>query len=362
VSGECRSKFDLTGAIAQVSVILILKIWNKSALENKTIKVVPMKAIVIDRFGSAEELHSADVAIPVPGKNEVLVHVKAVGINPVDFKVRRGTLFFLSGRDFPKIIGGDFAGEVEDTDSGITAFKAGDPVYGMVNAFRGGAYAEYLRVPVHNIARKPERLTFEVAASMPIAALTALQGLRDKGGMTSGMSVLVNGSSGGVGNFAVQIAKAFETKITGVCSTNNVEFSKELGADEVIDYRKTEINTVDAQFDIVFDAVSNLSVQTAKRLLKKSGTYVCTLPTAGKVIMSLVSSVFGSRKISMVMVKARTADLEMLNEMIEQGRLRPVIDKIFPMNEMAEAHRLIETGHTRGKLVVRIDEAADAKK
>jgi NADPH:quinone reductase-like Zn-dependent oxidoreductase len=272
----------------------------------------------------------------------------------VDYKVREGGLKFLSGTSFPKILGGDFSGEVEAVGKEIKTVAPGDQVYGMINPYKGGAYAEFLTCKETSIAKKPSKLTFEEAASLPIAALTALQGLRDHGSLAEHMSVLVNGSTGGVGSFAVQIAKAFKSRVTGVCSTKNIELLQKLGADSVIDYTKTDLKNLDSTYDLIFDAVSYMSVSLTRKLLKKGGAYVGTLPSPSKMIAYVWSLLAGSKKIKTIMVKNRKEDLEVLNDLIQKDALKPFLEKIYPFTEMAEAHRHVEDGHTRGKIVVKM--------
>ncbi len=310
-----------------------------------------MKAVVIRRYGSAEVLQSEDVAQPQIQPNQLLVKVHASSVNPIDWKTRQGMLSLLSGNNFPLILGFDLAGEVVAVGSQVRSFQPGDTVYGCAN-FPGGAYAEFAAVPENLIAPKPTNLTFEEAATVPLAALTALQALRDQGNIKSSQTVLINGASGGVGMFAVQIAKALGTEVTGVCSTRNLEFVKSLGADRVIDYTQEDFTADRVQYDIIFDAVGKRSLSKCKRVLKPEGIYISTLPTPEVLIQSLLTAFFPGQKAKFVIERPNTEDLVYLKELIEAGKVRTVIDRSFPLAELAAAHSYSESERTVGKIAI----------
>ncbi len=310
-----------------------------------------MKAIVIRRYGSAEVLQYEDVAQPQIKPNQLLVKVHASSVNPIDWKTRQGMLSLLTVNQFPLILGFDVAGEVVAVGSQVTGFQIGDAVYGS-NSFPGGAYAEFAAVPENLIAPKPKNLSFEEAATVPLAALTALQALRDQGNIKSSQTVLINGASGGVGMFAVQIAKALGTEVTGVCSSKNLEFVKSLGADRVIDYTKEDFTDNSGQYDIILDAVGKRSLSNCKRVLTPNGIYISTLPTPEVFIQSLLTAFFPGQKAKFVIERPNTEDLVYLKELIETGKMRTVIDRSFPLAELAAAHSYSESERTVGKIAI----------
>ena len=228
-----------------------------------------MKAVVINRYGAADVLEYREVEKPAINDDEILVEVYASSVNPVDWKVRQGQLKIITGKKFPRILGCDFSGKIAEIGKNIKNYKVGDEIYGMVSALKGGAYAEYVKVSLENILAKPRNLDFEQAAAVPLAGLTALQSLRNLGKIKQGDRVLINGCSGGVGSFAIQIAKSFDANVTGICSSKNIEFSKNLGADNVIDYTRKNILERDETYDIFFDVVGNQSFSQIKKLLTK---------------------------------------------------------------------------------------------
>ncbi|HYW20339.1 MAG TPA: NAD(P)-dependent alcohol dehydrogenase [Nodularia sp. (in: cyanobacteria)] len=310
-----------------------------------------MKAVVIRRYGSAEVLQYEDVAQPPIKPNQLLVKVHASSVNPIDWKTRQGMLSWLTGNQFPLILGFDVAGEVVAIGSQVTGFQPGDAVYGSTS-FPGGADAEFAAVQENLIAPKPSNLTFEEAATVPLAALTALQALRDQGNIKSSQTVLINGAAGGVGMFAVQIAKVFGAEVTGVCSTKNLEFVKSLGADRVIDYTQEDFTENSGQYDIIFDAVGKRSLSNCKRVLKPNGIYISTLPSPEVLIQSVLTAFFPGQKAKFVIEMPNTQDLVYLKELIEAGKMRTVIDQSFPLAELAAAHSYSESERTVGKIAI----------
>jgi len=313
-----------------------------------------MKAAVISRYGSPDVLEIKEISKPEIGKDDILIEVHATSVNPVDWKIRSGSLKILTGRKFPKILGGDIAGIVVDKGQNVTLFNEGDEVFGKLNAFRGGAYAEYASVRSDQIAFKPRNLNFNEAATLPLAGLTAIQSLLDLGGLKKGKRVLINGASGGVGVVAVQFSKALNATVTGVCSSRNEELVKSLGADNVVDYNTVDISEMDQKFDIFFDVVAKSSFGKAKKVLDKGGIYITTVPNFTVMILGPVLNLFSSRKMEKIMVKSNPGQLKLMKEMVEAGDIVPIIDKVFTLSEIADAHREAEKGRTVGKIVVSI--------
>jgi NADPH:quinone reductase-like Zn-dependent oxidoreductase len=314
-----------------------------------------MKAIFYHRYGPPEVLEYGELPEPKIAERQLLVKVHAASVNPVDWKFRSGKprIPFLK---LPRIPGLDIAGEVVRVGNAVSRFKTGDAVYGMLSAFSGGGCAEYAVVPERNTAIKPRNLIFEEAAAVPVAAMTALQALRDHGRIKRGDRVLINGASGGVGSFAVQIAKSFGAEVTAVTSRKNMDFVKGLGADRIVDYTAEDFTKSDSSFDIIFDPVASRSFTECKPRLSPKGVYISTLPSLDTILRIVIGSIVGGKRARLVNLQARTSDLELLTEWIEAGQIHPMIDRTFPLSNTAEAHALSETGHARGKIVIRISD------
>jgi NADPH:quinone reductase-like Zn-dependent oxidoreductase len=321
-----------------------------------------MKAIRYHRYGAPDVLEYVDVERPVPGDDEVLLRVRAASVNPLDWHFVRGAPFlmrFMAGLRRPKDprLGADLAGVVEAVGRNVTQFRPGDEVFGAAK----GAYAEYTCARGDKIAPKPANASFEQAAAVPVAGLTALQALRDKGHLQPGQSVLVNGAAGGVGTFAVQIAKAFGAEVTAVCSTKNLDFVRALGAAHVIDYTQEDFTQSGRRFDVILDCIGNHSLTACRRVLSRRGIYVIVggpdrgwLSPFPFILKLLLLSRFVSQKLRLVMTSLKPADLTVLKELIEAGKVTPVIDRSYPLHETAEAIRHVETKHARGKVVITI--------
>ncbi|MEO0687017.1 MAG: NAD(P)-dependent alcohol dehydrogenase [Cyanobacteria bacterium J06649_11] len=310
-----------------------------------------MKAMVIYKYGAADVLRYEEVEAPKIKPDELLVKVRAAGINPIDWKIRKGMLKVISGNKFPVILGFDFAGEVLEVGSQVENFRVGDEIYGSLSV-PGGAYAEFAAVSPKVAAVKPANISFEEAAALPVAALTALQSLRDKANIQPSQTILVNGASGGVGIFAVQIAKALGAEVTGVSSSKNLDFVKSLGADFTIDYTEQDFTQNQVQYDIIFDAVGKQIFDNCKKVLKPNGVYVTTLPNLQNMVSIGLTSLFGNKKAKFILAQPNTADLIYLNELIEAGKLRVVIDRTYPLKELAAAHIYSESERARGKIVI----------
>ena len=314
-----------------------------------------MKAAVIDRYGPSYSFKVRQMPdLSISNDSEILVKVKASSVNPVDWKIRQGKLKLVTGMNFPKILGADFSGEVVETGSAVSQFKKGDQVYGMVRAVNGGAYAEYVKVKENHIALKPENMEAEEAAAIPLAGMTALQGLRDHGKLASGDKILVNGASGGVGTYAVQIAKAMGAQVTGVCSTRNLELVKELGATNVIDYTKEDVLKPGTKYHLIFDTHGNLSFHKAKKCLYDDGVLVSTAPSAKNMLDLGFSKLSSHKNMQIYMLNPGQSDLLDLKKLVEVGKLKSVIDRTYSIEDIAEAHEHNEGGHTRGKVAIKM--------
>jgi len=315
-----------------------------------------MKAIVIDDYGGSDRLRLAEQPEPRPAAGEVLVRVRAAAVNPVDWKIRRGDLRMFLRVRLPYIPGGDIAGEVVEIGPGVTRFKPGDQIVAFVDMMRGGGYAEAAVAKESAAALKPRSLGFAEAATLPIAGCTALQALRDKGGLAAGGSALINGGAGGVGHFGVQIAKALGVRTAATCGASNVGFVESLGADLVIDYSREDFTKRAERYDVVFDAVAMRTFGACRDVLNPGGAYVTTLPAASLLLWGAVQPVAGlfgrAKRASFLMVKQEGADLAFLGQLADEGRLKPVVSKTFPLARAGEAQEASEQGHTRGKIVL----------
>ena len=317
-----------------------------------------MKAIMYTEYGSPDVLQLMDVEKPKPKDNEVLVKIYAASANPADWHTMRAEPFLArlaNGLLRPKNprLGADLAGRVEAVGKNVTEFQAGDDVFGELPLGGMGTFAEYVCSIEDALALKPARLTFEQAASVPLAAFTALQGLRDKGQIQPGQKVLINGASGGVGHFAVQIAKSFGTEVTGVCSTRNLDMVRSIGADHIIDYTKEDFTQNGQRYDLIFDTVGNLSISGCQRALSPNG--ICSV--AGFTTMSHLFQVMllGGKKVGMMETAySNKKDLLFIKDLLEAGKVIPVIDKTFSLSEVPGAIRYLETGRARGKVVITV--------
>lgn len=312
-----------------------------------------MKAVVIREYGSPEVLQYQEVEPPKIKPDQLLVKVRATCVNPVDWKIRKGMLRLITGNKFPIILGFDLSGDVVEVGSQVTRFKPGDAIYGNVGLL-GGAYAELAAVPEKSAAPKPTNITYEEAASVPVAALTALQALRDLGHIQAGQTVLINGASGGVGTFAVQIAKALGAQVTAVCSTKNINLVKSLGADRVIDYTQQDFTQDTAQYNIILDAVGKQSFSSCKQVLKPNGIYVNTLPTPETLVQSILTAFIPGKKAKFILETPKSQDLLYLKDLIEAGKIRSVIDRTFPLQELAAAHAYSESERAVGKIAIAV--------
>jgi NADPH:quinone reductase-like Zn-dependent oxidoreductase len=327
-----------------------------------------MKAIVYHQYGSPDVLEITEVEKPTPGDDEVVLKVHAASVNPADWHLLRGTPYIARlqfGLRKPKdrVLGCDVAGQVEAVGKNVTVLKPGDEVFGSPFMHGFGAFAECVCLLEDLLAPKPATLSFEQAAAVPLAASTALQGLRDHGRIEPGHKVVIIGASGGVGTFAVQIAKSFDAEVSGVCSTRNVEMVRSLGADHVIDYTQEDFTRSGQHYDLIFQLAGTRSPSECRRALTSKGTLVQIsgesdgrwIGAVDRIIKALVLSPFVSQKMASFTVKPNKEDLQFLKQLIETGTLTPVIDMTYSLSEVPEAIRYLEEGHARGKVVVTLE-------
>jgi NADPH:quinone reductase-like Zn-dependent oxidoreductase len=347
---------------------VLIAYWRSTNDCGKTVAPTnPIKAIVYCDYG-VSNLELEDVEKPTPADDQLLVRVHAASVNPYDWHFIEGTpkIIRLMGVGLRKPkdtrVGVDFAGTVEAVGKNVTNFKPGDEVFGG----RGGAFAEYVCPrATRAVALKPANITFEQAASVNIAGVTALQAIRDKGKVEPGQKVLINGASGGVGTFAVQIAKSFGADVTGVCSTRNIDLVRSLGADHVVDYTKEDFTKSDQKYDVILDNVANHSLTDCRRVLKPNGAYVLIggggtdeqglLGGLAKALKASLLAKFVSQKMGMMMAEPSNKDLTLLADMMQSGKLKPVIDRTYKLEQVPDAIRYVEQGHARGKVVITVD-------
>jgi NADPH:quinone reductase-like Zn-dependent oxidoreductase len=361
-------KWTLLLVLGGAFVWFLIVYWTSTndCERNAATPANPMKAILNCEYG-VENLQLRDLEKPSPNENEVLVRVRAASINPVDGHMIRGSWLMrpISGMRKPKNtrFGTDFSGVVEAVGKNVTDFKPGDEVFGAKN----GAVADYVCVKADRaLVMKPNNITFEQAGSVAVAGLTALQGLRDMGRIQSGQKVLINGASGGVGTFAVQIAKAFGAEVTAVCSTRNVDLIKSIGADHVIDYTKEDFTKTDQRYDMLYDLVGNHGFSERRKILKPDG--ICVLAGVGGAgihpgswgrmlgnFLDAFLSKFTSQKFPFYIAKLTKDDLNVLRDLMQSGKVSPVIDRTSKMSETQAALRDLEEGHARGKVVITIE-------
>jgi NADPH:quinone reductase-like Zn-dependent oxidoreductase len=322
-----------------------------------------MKAIIYTEYGSPDVLQFKDVEKPVPEGNEILVKIHAASANPADWHTMRAEPFLarlVNGFFKPRNpgLGADVAGRIEAVGSAVTQFQVGDDVFGCLSLNEMSSFADYVCAREETLVLKPANISFEEAAAVPLAAFTALQGLRDKGQIQSGQKVLINGASGGVGTFAVQIARFFGAEVTGVCSTRNLDMVRSTGADHVIDYTREDFTDNGQQYDLIYCAVGNRSIADYKRALKPQGVCVIAGFTSMRrlfeyMILGPLTSKAGGKQVGLMpAMKPNQKDLAFMKELLETGKVVPVIDRRYPLSETAEAIRYLETGRARGKVII----------
>jgi 2-desacetyl-2-hydroxyethyl bacteriochlorophyllide A dehydrogenase len=314
-----------------------------------------MKAIQLTHFGAPEQLQLLDVERPKPGPRQYLIEVHASSVNPVDWKLRSGSLRPFLWPRLPVVLGFDVCGVVVERGAAATRFATGSAVYARLDSRFGGGYAQYAVASESAIAHKPNNLSDAEAATVPLAGLTALQALRDCGHLQAGQRVLIVGGMGGVGHFAVQIARAHGAHVAASCSTANVARVRELGAEHVIDYRSEPYRTFDLPYDVILDTVIAERFKVFAPLLAPHGRYVAATPSLELLLRAPLVALTSRRRIAFVMLKTSGADLEELTNLIEAGKLRPIVDRSYPLAETAAAHAYAEQGHVHGKVAVIVD-------
>lgn len=311
-----------------------------------------MKKAVITKFGDSSVISVIEADIPKLANEEVLVKVKAAALNPKDILIRKGKFKKFSGKKFPQGIGFDFSGIIEETNN--TSFQKGDAVFGMINGWHGRCCAEYVNVKATELSQKPDNISFPEAAGIPLAAQTALQALRNSGKLKSGQKVLINGASGGVGTLAIQIARELGAEVTTVSSSKNLDFCESLGSNETLSYEKIDIRKIDRQFNLFFDVFGNYDFSKVNHLLSEKGRYVTTVPKPS-IIKEQLKNPFRSKKAKLVVVKSKSSDLEWLAGKLTSDKLKSVIDKVLPLDQIKEAQEYIETKRARGKVVIDLE-------
>ena len=323
-----------------------------------------MQAIVNHTYGSPDVLKLDEVPKPIPQDDEILVKVLAAAAAAGDWHLLRADPFlvrFMFGLLKPKYktLGSDVAGRVEAVGANVKHFRPGDEVFGNLSSFGFGAFAEYVAAPESAFARKPANLSFEEAATVPVSAVTALQALRDHGGIQAGQKVLINGASGGVGTFAVQIAKAFGAEVTAVCSTGKMDLMRSIGADHIIDYTREDFTQNGQEYDLILAANGYHPISAYKRALSPTGTYVMTGGSMAQLFQAMIlgpwHSRTGDQKMVNMLMKHHQKDLLVMKELIEAGKVKPVIDRRFPLRAVADAIRYLEAGHAKGKVVITME-------
>jgi NADPH:quinone reductase-like Zn-dependent oxidoreductase len=360
-------KWSASVIFAGLVLVTLIAYWMSSNdCDHRPTPTHPMKAVTHCEYGGPDVLKVEEVEKPVPNDNQLLVKVRAAAVNPLDLTIR-GSLLFRpsSGPRKPKDtrLGVDYAGTVEAVGKNVTQFKPGDEVFGG----KTGAFAKYIGVLADRaVVLKPASMTFEQAASVPVAAITALQGLRDKGKIQAGKKVLINGASGGVGTFAVQIAKSFGTEVTGVCSTRNVDLVRSIGADHVIDYTKEDFTKSDQRYDLIFDLIGNHSFSERRRILTPNG--ICVMAGIGGAgwrdgilgrlageLNGYLRSRFTSQKFIAYIAQFNKADMSILADLMQAGKVTPVIDRTYKLSEVSRALWYLQEGHARGKVVLNLE-------
>ncbi|MEB3343812.1 NAD(P)-dependent alcohol dehydrogenase [Okeania sp.] len=311
-----------------------------------------MKAVTINRYGSIDVLEYSEIEKPQIKPEQLLVKIHASSINPVDWKIRQGQLQLLSGFNFPILLGSDLSGVIIEAGEKVENFQPGNEIYTFINPLVGGAYAEYIAIPANTAALKPKNMNYCQAAAVPVAGLTAFQALLNLGQIRPGKKVLINGVSGGVGTFAVQIAKAMKAEVIGVCSSKNITLVESLGANQVIDYNQINFTQESEQYDIVFDAVGKETFSSCENVLKSEGIYISTLPILENLPSTLFTLFMPGKKSKFVLAQPNPDDLISLGKLIEDGLVKSVIDKTYKLTEIAAAHAYSEMGRAVGKIVI----------
>jgi len=320
-----------------------------------------MKAVTYRKYGSPDVLEIQEIEKPAPRENEILIKIVAASVNPADYYILKGMGRLMGfGLINPKKqrLGADVSGIIESVGKNVSDFEPGDEVFGDLSVCGFGSFAEYVTVPADAVVKKPSNVSFEEAAAAPLASITALQGLRDKGKIHSGQKVLINGASGGVGSFAVQIAKSYETEVTGVCSTEKIDPVQSIGADHVIDYTEEDFTQNGETYNLIFDTAAHRSITDYKKSLSPGGIYILIGGSIGKIlqgnVMAPILSMTGTKKFRSMIAKPIQKDLKVIRELIEDDKVKSIIDRTFPLDESANAMQHLIDGHPAGKVVIAI--------
>jgi len=312
-----------------------------------------MKAAIIEQYGGPEVIKITEVPKPAPREGEVLIKVYAASVNPVDWKIRKGNLKMMLNKKFPKILGIEVSGTVEEMGPNTTGYAIGQRVFAGMS-YEGEGYAQYTIAEIGRVIAIPDSISFEEASTMAVAGMTAIQGLRNKGRIKPGMDVIINGASGGVGTYALQIAKVLGAKVTAVCSAKNFDLVKSLGADVIIDYKEVDFTKLPKKYNIVFDAVGYRTFWQTRRVLKKKGIYVNISPSIPLYITSMITRLNPGKKSKGFMLHPEMHDLEEVMNMIAEKKIKVVIDKVYPLEKLAEAHQYSESERAKGKIVISV--------
>jgi NADPH:quinone reductase-like Zn-dependent oxidoreductase len=310
-----------------------------------------MKAVIINRYGGSNELQLAEVKKPQPKNQQVLIKIICSSINPVEVIRRKGGFRLFEGFSFPKILGSDFSGIVEAVGNDVKNYKIGDEVFGMSDMLKGGSYAEYIVTDESGICKKPENYSHAEAAGLSLVCLTTLQSFHKFTAMKPGQTLFINGASGGVGVYAVQLAKAFGMIVTATTSGKNTDFIKGLGADTVIDYTKSELTNINTKYDVFYDAYGNYSFDKIKHLLTAEGVYISTIPSISNFKDQLFTR-FSSKKAKVVVVRPNGNDLKLLASLCVNNKVKPIIDSNFKLSEIQLAHEKLQSKRSRGKIII----------
>ncbi len=313
-----------------------------------------MKAVIINKYGKPDVLQICEVEYPVLKDNGVIIKVFASSVNPIDCKIRNGTQFGHLSVELPLILGYDVAGEVVEIGSQVRKFKIGDNVYCRLDSEFGGAYAQFAQAGEDTVAFKPENISFFEAACIPFAGLTALQAIRDYGKLQSGEKVLINGASGGVGGFALQLAKARGAKVTAVCSSKHSAMIEELNPDNFIDYNKIDFTKLKDKYDVIIDVNGNKNFANCSSLLNKNGRYITTQTAEGGIIYKMILKLTSGKSSKEIKIHSNAADLDVLTQMVKENKMVVFVDTVFPLEALNLAHCYLENNHPNGKVAIDI--------
>lgn len=322
---------------------------------NKLTGVERMRAAVINQYGGSDKLEIVDLPIPNVIDKQALIKIFATGINPIDYKIRSGFLRYVMRLKFPVILGYDICGEIVGLGRGADGFSLGDFVVAYSNYPEGRGYAEYIALDAKHLVKKPKNLTVIVAAGVPLASLTALQALRNYGNIQPDHEVMIIGATGGVGLFAIQLAKNLGAKVTAVCSTSGVNLIKNFNIDNIIDYKTSELFVDHKKYSIIFDTVGKYDFNKLKEHLNKNGKYISTL-SSRSTWFSFITNLFTNKKCYAIRVQPNMLDLQYVIQQLEQGKLKVIVDKVYPLSKVIDAHEYSETGHAHGKIILSIDD------